>query len=360
MEKLRKAFCNTNNPSFLPNAISIFVEDIQFPIAQPNIRKSTFHPNMLDKESIGFKETFDSIEYVRSSYTNIVDDNHLAEVPEECKKINNYDWFIRQSKYAQSLSVRQFFIIRAYTFKGDKIINSFRIGSADKAYSLFKNTAEEIAKDGETDYFFPCYYQVIDLIKKYAQSGIEISSSVPMKEFTKILMIRRESERYLALSKLITNIDVTKFIKECIIEFGRELDDIIKHAPKTTQCLTTWRGIKTNYIKQSRGIFTHVNFMSVSMNMQSAIEFLEEDNCCLKRIILPQNTSCLLLSPFSHYGTGEGEILLGYNAKLEVNNPIYTFFTPHSNLTVDNTVCYDKDDSDLIQGMCLTFRGYND
>jgi hypothetical protein len=358
MEEQRKEFCRTKDSSILSKAISIFVENIQFPIAKPNIRKGMFHPSMLDKESIGFKEEFDSIEYVRSSYTNIVDTNHLNSLPEECKRIKNYDWFIRQSKYAQSLSVRQFFIIRAYTFKGDGIINLFRIGETEKAYTMFKRTVKEYA-NGDNEYFFPYYYQVIDLINTYNQAGIEISSTIKNHELIKFLLKPKESERYIALSEQIKKIDSTRFIRGCIIEFGRELDEIIKHAPKTTQCLTTWRGVKTNYISQSQGIFDHVNFMSISLNMQSAIDFLEDKKCCLKRVILPIGSACLLIGPFSHFGTGEGEILLGLDARLEVNNPNYSFFVPHNNLTVDDTTCFDNNGASKIQGLCLTFRGYS-
>ena len=208
---------------------------------------------------------------------------------------NQIAWFYRQKAYTQSLSVRQYMVLKTYIrSSGGTILNAFRRGECNKAYEL---CTEQF--DCCEHRLFPLYYQVITMLTIYYNKKLEVSSTIPIETFMKDVVYVglnendtedevKESTRFYALCKYLSFIDIKDFWKECILMFGNELDDIVLHAPKTTKPLTTWIDESTQEARKT-------SYMFVSIDGGRAHLIQTHNNCQLKQIVLASGTPCLLL-----------------------------------------------------------------
>jgi len=370
-----KTFCQTKDPSSIPEPITVFEETVYIPKLKQLIHH--FTPNILDNEmfhahdrklqkrtpsevrDVSKKDWFE-MKYLSSKNINIVDNNHYADIEDKCKRITSTDWFIQQNRYILTLSMRQIMTVRAYTLEGDVLCNNLLLNDKDRVIKCWIECVDKYHRQETAGFFFPLFYQVMDIIRHCKETSVEkrLSSHMTNDAFYHVLEPMNESKRYLTLAKCIRGIDHKWVVYESVKQFIKELDAIVKNAPVTTECITAWRGVKSDYIKSSRSKepFLHKNFMSVALNIDSALPYANDD-CCLKRVILPVGTPCLSLLSLSFHRSDEAEILIGSHSMFNVKSA-NVFIKPHTSWFVEKMLCDDL--TMHIKGVTIEFARYDD
>ena len=88
-----------------------------------------------------------------------------------------------------------------------------------------------------------------------------------------------------------------------------DLERIIKNSPPLIRPLVVYRGVHYDYYNNKNFIYKTNRFISTTLNLQTAINFID-NKCCLMRIIIPHDYSVLFISGISEF-SGEFEILIG-------------------------------------------------
>jgi len=156
--------------------------------------------------------------------------------------------------------------------------------------------------------------------------GVTIVSSVyPIRRLTTnqiallepIKTITKNSERYnyiLSIKSQTCSDEWKDFWNQVIRYYYTILREIVLRSPKTSHCLTVWRGSKDPYwvkANNKQDILLRP-FTSTSIDTQT-IEHFREGPCCLIKLTIPEHIRCLFIAGFSSEPS-EAEVLLCDNS----------------------------------------------
>jgi hypothetical protein len=207
----------------------------------------------------------------------------------------DYEWIQKQMDYINNLSDRQKHIIRSYTIYSDKLINKY-----------LRNTLKK--RDIEI---------VLDIITKLNENPFQYQHFDKTGRYT----VDKEYRR-----------NIIEYINKYIDEFS----DIIHNSPRLKTPIKVFRGITSdryllNGIEENKNgimIFRNIEFISTSMYLESATNFMK-NKCCLLELTLNISVPCLFTAHISRCGI-EYEITLAPNTimtniiqknKLLLNDP---------------------------------------
>jgi hypothetical protein len=185
------------------------------------------------------------------------------------KQLIDYEWIEQQLKYIDHLSDRKKHIIRAYTIYGDKFVNNYLRGTLTS--DLIDTVLEECKKHNEN----PFLYQHRDITQ---HDNIDL-------DYKK---------------------NIIKYIKSFIVE----LSDIILNSPKLRKQIKVFRGLSDGQFIvdslqttiQSNGsrlqYITNNEFISTSIYLASASNFMKGD-CCLLELLIEPDVPCLFTAHMS-------------------------------------------------------------
>lgn len=250
----------------------------------------------LEKDKIDFKNKTSEIVIGYNEYNHkfinriqrIINFNHINEF------LHNQDEFIK------SLSIRELYNLKHYTYQGDKLIVEF----INKKFSI---EFLDINYNSST----LLYFQFLDYFSQnpiFEGQQINIDNS---QEFLRFI-----SRNFKKFSIDIYNQAITSYI--------HELNEIFKKAPKTKEILYVYRGVKDNYISKevsknkSRGFFVSNRFTSTTLFLASAISFIKTPDSVLYEIKIEKGLPVIFLNGIS-FISEEFEVLLPINSTFYID-----------------------------------------
>lgn len=223
-------------------------------------------------------------------------------------------WLKRQSEYTQTLSARDVLCLKAYSYKGDTILNNYLRGRP-----LTLNTTNFDDSDGSIFGVFSLY-----LFEHYEHFARLIA--LPDKRILKPTIdddnsgvVTLETESF-----ILANLDF--FGKPAnygyiIEQYKRDLIRIISAAPRLSKPIVVYRGFKSEHISSLR--FVNDDFLSTSLSYVAALTFAKDGG--MYQMTLHAGVPCLFVSHNirSRHVHSEFEVLVPPGLSVELGNQVY-------------------------------------
>ena len=215
----------------------------------------------------------------------------------------DFDWIAKQYDYVASLSIKDAYILRSYTWVADRLINNSLRGSLQR--KLFFDSMELPTYDIFHNPFL--FYYMYDNRIVYEPT--------------------RRKDREMTFNKdhlmeyLRTNFD------RCMVLFKADLTRIINAAPRPTRPMVVYRGVSTidylqEIVRKGTAPFKPVDFQSTSFKVQSANRFADPREGAMIRLRILPGTPCVYIAPVSHFSFfKEQEVLLPPNIAMAYTPP---------------------------------------
>jgi len=248
--------------------------------------------------------------------------------------------FKEQDKFFKSLSVREVFNLKHYTFHGDNVLNSY-INNTLNISNI------NIDYNNETTFF----YQFLDY---FIANPIYNGNKVPIDDDEKFIDFLKNN--YYKFDMSIYTYILNLYIKE--------IKAIFDKAPKNKQKFYVYRGVNDNYISKkvaqnkSKGYFTSDRYVSTSLFINEALRFIGNGNDnIIYEIAIEPNVPIIFMQSIS-YVKNEFEVLLPINSTFFIEYALKkrTLFTDKS------LICFDSKDekgTKTINMTCLSYFDYN-
>ena len=220
------------------------------------------------------------------------------------------EWFKQSNLYIQTLSLEDKFTVLAYSQGGDQIANAWLLGKP--GYYQKSQTVENV--------YYPLFFPIRKILRGDLSKYVDPSKKVAADTFKIIAWSDDLSQAYIELSKLLKKSAFKQdLFDHAIADYVKDLTRIIANAPPVPRDCILWRGVGTRYFsKEGSNIFHSETFMSTTYSPFSAQIFTdEEQNCCIKKILVPKGTHCLWMVPLS-LEPQEHEVLLGPGLKFKI------------------------------------------
>jgi hypothetical protein len=256
-------------------------------------------------------------------------------------------WFHEQKIYIQDLSYIDKLYLLSYTYHGDRIANAWARGKfnvkkmrelfiddndeedfmplAPAFYELIRNTSDinkivKFSLDTKNAKYSPAWF---DRFKDDEENNTEFTlESDNLKQFyteqeledqvmEDLNIIKTEPfdiNSYMSICRLEA-FYTDEFIEKAVEYYTNKLNTLIRNAPPLSEDIHAFRGIKSAFVPKSEGEKLSVDFISTSLSYPKAREFMDNDRCCMKHILIKKGTKCIYLGEFS-FVVSESEILL--------------------------------------------------
>jgi hypothetical protein len=280
-------------------------------------------------------------------------------------------WFHEQKIYIQDLSYIDKLYLLSYTFHGDKIANAWARGKFN-----IKKMRELFDDDNDEDDFMPLAPAFYELIRKTSDINkiVKFSLNTPNAKYSPAWYdrFRKDDEIGNTISaiesdnlnqfytqdeledEVMTDLNMIKtepfnissymsicrleafytddFIIDAVSYYTNKLNDLIINSPPLTQDIHAFRGIKSAFVPRKEGEKVSVDFISTSLSFQKAREFMDNQLCCMKHLLIKKGTKCMYLGEFS-FVVNESEILLPPMTTFKTNNIVpmtrdYIYYKP--------------------------------
>ena len=225
------------------------------------------------------------------------------------KPINGHTkWHVAQETYLNS-SPRIRAIVRAYTFRGDKLANSYLRGTLTKPYDILNQIR------GDT--VIPFAYQIYDKYEFLVGNGLTMppkdtlmmGDGVTIHDANIHALYLANFDYFLRLPTLHTLMKA----------YCRDLLAIIQKAPRAPDNMFVYRGIQNeDHLKPGTYEYVNKSFISTSLDPYIACNsaftkqyLIMPMRYCIYEMELPYGAPCIALNSVSHFS--EDEILLPYN-----------------------------------------------
>ncbi len=258
--------------------------------------------------------------------------------------IDTFDenWIKECNKYVDTLSISDKATLLGYTHNGDEYINTYLRYSNIKV-ELLKNDLQ-IIFNNLTIQGFPLYAQIfkmnnIDNVESYFNTSKDskgVIGSITKEGLIKIREILTKSN----INNDTDNDTLQQYFTPVIKQFGIDLNNIIKLAPKLTKNIKVYRGVGSDRITQKEII---TGFTSTSIALKNVIKFSKQTSNTNKyriyEYIITVNTPCIFIPPKytwpAHHGKPEFEVLIGSNIIAIPSDIIHkAFFNPEPENTL--------------------------
>jgi hypothetical protein len=288
----------------LSHPIKLTTVSLQIPYVNLlSFNPRNFNQTDLDDSILKWKTEWMNIDYNSSNYTDYNEMTYYWKDP--CRPGLDIKWFYSQLHYLQSLSKEDVLTIKSYSNVGYDIINKWCLD--DKSWwSLLSSSLKQDYQ--YSDYYFPFFFQFIEYVKKESKENL----NKKQREFINIFNFNHSDKLsdiyvlFLKLKNKMSSDSWKPFWSYILSLFKKDMNRIIKNAPKLHHCLTTWRGSKTQYWDNDPILFK--NYTSSTLDLRMTEEFRNSDGYLLK-IILPANTACLFAAGIASFHS-ESEIIL--------------------------------------------------
>lgn len=231
---------------------------------------------------------------------------------------SSHTWIKAQNDYILGLSWEDKIRTLTYTYGGDKIANSYLLGNLSISNITTKLSKYDFCR------IFPLALDIyLDAQKFQSYTDWARSVFVPpdfRRPDTISIFTKMKSSKYNSVYRTILKfLEMYRiYMKEeywtrLIVAYINGLTKVIENAPPAPKDgIFVYRGVtNSDYVKtNNNNVFINNCFMSTSMNIKVAMEFLNnvDNKCCLFAIQVLPGARCLLATPMSYYNS-EIEVL---------------------------------------------------
>lgn len=262
-------------------------------------------------------------------------------------------WMQEQTSYLMS-SIRIHYIVKAYTYHGDRLVNSLIRRTLTHPQILLESMQQDIK--------FPLAYQILDSYDALLAKGM-VGTSV------KDMLLPTGEIKHEAVMKLINDniafFNRVNILYPLINAYRKELSKIIKHSPQLGYDMVVFRGVKEeSYHAPGTIAYVSNSFLSTSVNPRIARNFGNTPiygtgfTQFVYEITIPAEIPCLYLEGITAI-KGEAEVLLPHNlkiqAKYESNLKHYSFNIEEDSI---NAFVGDLSGADRIVVRSMKIVGY--
>jgi hypothetical protein len=315
-------------------------------------------------DTFTYADTFNNKTIINSMYINLFKVSPLfKELVDNTFVINDIDtfdsdWIKECIDYVSKLSISDKATLLGYTHHGDEYINTYlRYPDkfVNKMIEKLKLDLNIIFRNYNTNDIpiiikgFPFYSQIFKInkitdINSYFHTSQHSMKEEPIGHITlqgllkiKEILINNNINNNIKNNDKSDIEKLQKYFEPIIKQFGIDLDNIIKNAPKLNKNIKVFRGVETDYFK-SEGIIK--GFTSTSILLRLAKSFSKPNNHTNKdrlyENIITMNTPCLFIPPKNTWpgnsGKPEYEVLISPNVIATPSELKFkAFFNPRPN-----------------------------
>ena len=219
-------------------------------------------------------------------------------------------WMEEQTNYLKS-SRRIYDVVEAYTYHGDRLVNSYIRRTFTSPLTLMESIQSDIK--------FPLAYQVLDSYDILLRKGM---MGPPIKD----MYLTTGEVNHAAVMKLFndnfTFFNLLNILYPLVNAYRKELSKIIKQSPQLGYDMVVFRGVREE-AHHAPGTIRYVtdSFISTSLNPRIARNFSNEPiygtsfGKFIYEITIPAEIPCLYIEGIT-FITGEAEVLLPHNLKI--------------------------------------------
>ena len=219
-------------------------------------------------------------------------------------------WRKSHEEYIRS-SDRILRIVKAYTFHGDRLANTYLRGVLSGLEDLMLSirfSAEDV----------PIAYQIYDHYDFLKKHGIKMPEKETMMKDDKLDMDVMRTFFDSQYKKLTNQFVLRRLLKS----YTDDLQEIIKNAPKFGETLYSYRGVKNEDFLEP-GTLSYINrsFSSTSLSMDVSSKFTESYSgyrCCIYNLEIDKSVPVLCIDSVSLV-KDEYEVLISHNVMFNHN-----------------------------------------
>jgi hypothetical protein len=239
--------------------------------------------------------------------------------------LKNFDpeWHEQSLEYVRNLSLKDKYILRAYTKHGDVLINKL-IREPDD-FDTYPKCIEYIQKYIINNGNNVIAMQIFEELGLNADNYLKLSG----RKFKYALLTDEGIDKLIQYSATI-NLQQLDKIKEHLLKLAQEIKRIINSAPRITKHIRLFRGIYYDYVHNENenvgNVFELRGFQSMSSSIASALNFsgqYNENNAqrhpMLYSFTLHPGTPCIAMKEISHFFE-EDEVLVNMDLNCDFNN----------------------------------------
>jgi hypothetical protein len=258
-------------------------------------------------------------------------------------------WIEAQNAFVKSLTPREQFVLKAYTYYGDRLVNRYLRDE--------RSDVEDLVSAMEENGSNPFMYQIADNYEKLRKMGGELPSTRDKEPSLAFYVDILKSNH-----EFFTNLDVVLLLSKA---FFQDLMRIFLKAPRLPSSIVVFRGIISEAHLKSLD-FRSIDFQSTSLNPYKALFFTKDIGgayteseelaleqyaygvpgakiptrirrrdkygsirCCIYEITVTPSVPCIYMEGFTHVAE-EFEVLLppGVDMKLEGDVDIRALVPP--------------------------------
>lgn len=208
----------------------------------------------------------------------------------------DFAWYEASAAYVASLDRYEKYILSAYTRHGDEVANAFlRNPDGFQTVPRIHDLIHSVMRQNDTIMF------AVQLLDALGEDSLnEYFFETGALTFDGNTELERLYPQVLADSELL---------KRFISQYVRDLEDIIRNAPRPEAYMLVFRGVKTDYLREVQDVPTaQKGFVSTSLNPYMGARFTGDFKHVYEMVIIP-GTPCLALSSMSKF-PDEMEILV--------------------------------------------------
>jgi len=254
-------------------------------------------------------------------------------------------WLYQSNKYIANLDLFSFFTLIGYSQGGYQLPNQYLYANTEEKKQQIIDELFDKYKD-HTEYsswYFDFFVQLLYLVRHHQPKEYLVNPE-DSRLFATILKEPRSMQYKLFIRYLPR---INSFGKKVILtRFISDLQKIIDHAPSIPSECVVYRGLRDYSYKKPRSQrVAFPTFISTSVTLSTAREFLGDSSCCIVKLLLQPGVKALFLrglSTFAH----ENEVLLSNSNEYEhvVQKTIryrpHQFSTPKDDLSnVESVLC---------------------
>ncbi len=297
---------------------------------------NTFQQKYADRQKLDFVNTTYTYEMKYNDYNK-----KFVNKMQQFLNIDNIQSFLdQQSAFLQSLSLREIYCLKYYTYHGDVYVNAFLDGTFTP--QIIQSIGDSIIDEGsDLCYFFYQFLDYFTMNKFYNDIEVNIQDNEQFIEFL--------SENYLSFNEKIYNFVFSQYIND--------MKGIFDKAPLTNHRIILYRGIKDNYIlqKSNRGFYKTNHISSTSLFAEVAFSYTRSKNRMMLKVIVDKGLPIIFLEGIT-ISPKEFEVILPINATLYIDHakkPI-NFFRKK-----DTVICPNVDNDDVVNMTTIMYTHYS-
>lgn len=254
------------------------------------------------------RRTNENLDFIETDYKYKIKYNNynhkfINKIQDNINKELLQSFINQQNEFLKTLSLREIYALKYYTYHGDVYLNSYIDGTFNP--SLIKETGDGIV-DSDTDvcYFFYQFLDYFSIYNTYNDIKVPIDDDIKFINFLKENYLKFEDHIY-------------KFVFDLYL---KELQELFKKAPRTTKKMVLYRGIDSNYIlnKSERGYYKTSHFTSTSLFAEKAFAYTKIKNRIMIKIIVDENLPLIFVEGIT-LAKGDFEVIIPLNSVLYID-----------------------------------------